>query len=176
METLQPEDIKKLNEANIANQERIDVLIDKNYEKGFSAGIVFERGEFNKKLNKAINDSIIKGGMVNGDCYLSLDLLNKYLKVLNNMKNKQKDWEKELYKLFGSMRCDMAVGITGGDMVVIKDFISQVETSAKEELKKEIVKMILERHLSWSVNEEPNEALKQYNRKIEDIIDDIKLK
>jgi len=50
------------------------------FASGYKYGIIFEKEEFNKKLNKAITDSVVKGGMVNGDCYLSLDLFNKYLK------------------------------------------------------------------------------------------------
>lgn len=43
METLQPEDIKKLNEAVLANENQIDYLIDKNFERGFEKGREFER-------------------------------------------------------------------------------------------------------------------------------------
>jgi len=51
-----------------------------DYAHGFQEGMIAERNNFKLKLDKAITDSVVKGGMVNGDCYLSLDLLNKYLK------------------------------------------------------------------------------------------------
>lgn len=43
METLQPEDIKKLNEAVVANEKNIDYTIDRNFEKGFEKGREYER-------------------------------------------------------------------------------------------------------------------------------------
>lgn len=50
-----------------------------DYAHGFQEGIICERKRFKEKLDQAITDSVVRGGMVNGDCYLSLDLLTKYI-------------------------------------------------------------------------------------------------
>jgi len=53
-----------------------------DWSEGYQVGLIKGREQMKDKYEQAITDAIVKGGMENGDCYISLDLLNEYLKII----------------------------------------------------------------------------------------------